>query len=154
MPYLKVHYYASAGRLDEMQEQIRKEVESGRYKTIKEVIELRTDEGDTPLLCATAEGQVNVVKYLIDNHADLGIVHTSYGDFTPLHTAIFEMCDLKENATATENFLKIIKLFLKARSDLLDVVDNYAESPFAMIVAMENNLSIKKALSTLLCSVT
>ena len=128
-----IHSHALNGELKKLIACINEELDSGRYKTIKEVIESRDEDGYTALLLAVMSGRVHVAKYLIDNGADLRVYSVSYAS-TPLHMATSNMTYLVEHKKNVENFCEIIRMLLQKDVGLLDLVDSSCFTPFDLML--------------------
>ncbi len=89
----------------------------------------------TPLLYATREGQLEIARLLIDNHASLELADGN--GVAPLLSAIVNASIIRVNRTGTSDHLKIAQALLDAGADV-NAADWYGETPLWAAVDVRN----------------
>ena len=137
-----IHSHALNGELEKLRACINEELSSGRYRNIKDAVESRNKNGYTVLMLAIMNGHVRIVRYLIDNGADLRVYSVS-STSTPLHMAISGAIYVTQHKKNAENFCEIIQILLQKDVGLLDLVDSSHFTPFDLML-YEDCLDVTK----------
>ena len=128
MLFCEIHRYAMNGDLENLKKALEIERQKRGLTTIEELIDLRDDNGFTPLLLAASFGCFEVAQFLVEKGADLR-AHNNTDDFTPLFFVIYKIERRIENGEGdVENFYRIAQLFLTKDFSLLEA-KIYADSP-------------------------
>ena len=123
MSFCDIHKYAMEGDLAKLKEALEAERKERELSNIVELIDVRCDDGSTPLVLAASFGRFEVIQFLIDNGADLR-AHRRDSDSIPLFIVIVNIGYMIRNKEGdVENFYKVAQLLLAKDITLLDVVN-------------------------------
>jgi hypothetical protein len=129
--FTKVHSYAIGGDLVKLKQEVEKQLQSGN-KAIADIIDVpASNSGDTPLLMSVAAAHVDIVRYLIEQGANILVRDANRN--TVLHAALLRIIGtrLKDNEESKKLY-EIVEILLRANINLLNIPGFLGKTPWSI----------------------